>query len=113
VSSVGNYGTVGELQHRLKGPLAFLLILTLVSKMWFMDKVGPAGVTTPLHMAALNGDASGIEHRLDAGADPNLPDSTGATPLFLRQCEASGKLPNCCSAEGPGSTAGTLPARRR
>ena len=39
------------------------------------------GGATPLHTAALVGDASVAELLLDAGADPDTPDDDGGTPL--------------------------------
>lgn len=47
-----------------------------------INKRGPAGAT-PLMHAVLYGDAAAVRQLLDAGADPNIADFGGATPLML------------------------------
>ena len=52
---------------------------------------GPAtgeGAFDPLTVAAIRGDADGVEERLDAGADPNARSWLGLTPLAaaMRSC---------------------------
>lgn len=39
--------------------------------------------STPLHLAAMNGDASAMKALLAAGANPNARDNEGATPLHM------------------------------
>ena len=65
--------------------LIALLLLSLAAT--FLTK-GPAGrarvgITTPLHLAAAEGDAGKLQRLLDGGEDPKAVDEHGKTPLHL------------------------------
>ena len=100
---------LSHLKSLFQGPMAALLILTLIALMWFSAGAGQSQVITPLHMAALNGESDSITRQLDAGADVDVSDSTrrdAAAPCghdrTARDCSvaAQSRIENQCEGLG-------------
>ena len=52
------------------------------------------GQSSLIHDAALDGDIDEVQRQLDAGVDPNLKSSKGATPCFMRSMKGIWKSLN-------------------
>lgn len=58
------------------------LDLNIDSRRMFLPNTDQGQWYGPMHIAATAGSVEQMSALVDAGADPNLPDSTGKTPLF-------------------------------
>lgn len=74
------------------------------------DGSGWAKGTTPLIMAAINGETDIVAALLDSKADPNTRDATGLSPLFAAmRVQDSGPTPTGLPMATPGLPTRTLP----
>jgi hypothetical protein len=67
---------LSHFKNQLQGSMTALLILTLISLMWFSAGVGESHATTSLHLAVLNGQIERIARQLGAGDDVNVADGS-------------------------------------